>query len=94
MASAGAKVFFCPRLAININLPIEKKNFRFLSVLHFEIRREGRLHFCTVAHEHRISASDVFDDGVMYYGSNCMKNRSYLVFTIKPDGYDYEVVEF
>jgi len=30
----------------------------------------------------------------MYYGSNCMKNRSYLVFTIKPDGYDYEVVEF
>ncbi|HJG71000.1 MAG TPA: metallophosphoesterase, partial [Bacteroides fragilis] len=36
----------------------------------------------------------VFDDGVMYYGSNCMKNRSYLVFTIKPDGYDYEVVEF
>ena len=32
--------------------------------------------------------------GVMYYGSNCKKNRSYLVFTIKPDGYDYEVVEF
>jgi hypothetical protein len=27
MASAGAKVFFCPRLAINIYLPIEKKEF-------------------------------------------------------------------
>lgn len=37
---------------------------------------------------------DVFDDGVMYYGSNCMKNCSYLVFMIKFDGYDYEVVEF
>ena len=49
MASAGAKVFFCPRLAINIYLPIEKKNFRFLSVLHFEIRREGRLHFCDLS---------------------------------------------
>ena len=69
-------------------------NNNVAKVFQMYVRQFPGLQFCTVAHEHRISASDVFDDGVMYYGSNCMKNRSYLVFTIKPDGYDYEVVEF
>lgn len=69
-------------------------NNNVAKVFQMYVRQFPGLQFCTVAHEHRVSASDVFDDGVMYYGSNCMKNRSYLVFTIKPDGYDYEVVEF
>ena len=69
-------------------------NNNVAKIFQMYIRQFPALQFCTVAHEHRISASDVFEDGVMYYGSNCMKNRSYLVFTIKPEGYDYEVVEF
>lgn len=50
--------------------------------------------FCTAAHEHRVYQLDVFGDGMMYYMSDCMKNRNYYIFTITPDGYDYEVVYF
>ncbi|WP_455590373.1 metallophosphoesterase family protein [Bacteroides sp.] len=50
--------------------------------------------FCTNAHDHCISVDDIFNDGIIYYGSDCMKHRNYLVFTIKPEGYDYEVVYY
>lgn len=50
--------------------------------------------FCTNAHDHCISVDDIFNDGIIYYGSDCMKHRNYLVFTVKPEGYDYEVVYY
>ena len=31
---------------------------------------------------------------IMYYMSDCMKNRNYYVFTITPEGYEREVVYF
>ena len=40
------------------------------------------------------TADDLFEDGIIYYGSDCMKRRSYLLFTITPDNYTYEVVYF
>ena len=46
MASAGAKVFFCPRLAININLPIEK---RILDFCQFYILKYGEKVGCIFA---------------------------------------------
>lgn len=49
------------------------------------------LQFCTAAHEHHLFQQDVFEDGVIYYMSDCMKHRSYYVFTITSEGYDYEV---
>lgn len=52
------------------------------------------LQFCTIAHDHGFSANDLFGDGVIYYGSDCMKHRSYILFTITPDNYTYEVVSF
>ncbi|MCD8183705.1 MAG: metallophosphoesterase [Bacteroides sp.] len=52
------------------------------------------LQFCTAAHEHHRFEEDVFEDGVMYYMSDCMKNRNYYIFTITPDGYEREVVYF
>ena len=42
----------------------------------------------------RSTADDLFEDGIIYYGSDCMKHRSYLLFTITPDNYTYEVVYF
>lgn len=50
--------------------------------------------FCLNAHDHSLQAEDLFGDGMMYYGCDSMKGRSYLVFTIRPDGYDYEVAHF
>ncbi len=37
---------------------------------------------------------NLFEDGIMYYMSDCMKNRNYYIFTITPDGYEREVVYF
>jgi 3',5'-cyclic AMP phosphodiesterase CpdA len=50
--------------------------------------------FCTVAHDHSISVNDIYNDGITYYGSDCAKDRNYLLFTITPNGYEYEVVYF
>jgi hypothetical protein len=60
----------------------------------YYIKNYPGLMFCTAAHEHVLYEDDVFDDGVMYYVSDCMKNRSYYLFTITPDGYEREVIYF
>lgn len=52
------------------------------------------IQFCTAAHEHHLFEENLFDDGIIYYMSDCMKNRSYYLFTITPDGYEREVVYF
>ncbi len=52
------------------------------------------MHFCLHAHNHSLQADDLFDDGVIYYGSSAMRDRNYLYFTLTPDGYEYEVVDY
>lgn len=59
------------------------------------IKRFPNLQFCLNAHDHHVQADDLFNDGVIYYGSASMDKRSYLVFTVTPDNnYTYEVVEY
>lgn len=60
----------------------------------YYVRQYRGLLFCTAAHEHHVFEEDLFDDGIIYYMSDCMKNRNYYVFTITPDGYEREVVYF
>ncbi len=50
--------------------------------------------FCTAAHNHRVYERDFFEDGVMYYMSDCMKHRNYYLFTITPDGYEREIIYY
>ncbi len=69
-------------------------NTNVAKVFQLYIRQFPRLQFCTTAHDHSISVKDIFGDGVLYYGSDCMKSRSYLLFTITPKGYEYEVVYY
>ncbi len=61
---------------------------------HELMKRFPNLQFCLHAHNHSTQITDVFDDGVMYYGCACMKKRSYLYFVLTPEGYSYEEVEF
>lgn len=58
------------------------------------VREFKGLLFCTAAHEHRLFEEELFGDGVMYYMSDCMKGRSYYVFTLTPEGYEREVVYY
>jgi hypothetical protein len=60
----------------------------------YYIRMLPGLQFCTVAHDHRLSVEQYFNDGIVYYGSDRISNRDYLLFTITPNGYSYEVVYF
>ena len=60
----------------------------------YYVRQYPNLQFCTVAHDHNVTETDVYDDGIIYYGSTCMKDRCYLIFTITPDGYEYEVLYY
>lgn len=57
-------------------------------------KRARNLLFCLHAHEHTLQVRDIFNDGVMYYGCETIKKRSYMVFTVKQNTYSYEVVRF
>lgn len=59
------------------------------------IKEYPNLQFCLHGHTHKLSAEDLFDDGVIYYGTPNIAKRTYLVFTLMPNNkYTYEVVEF
>jgi Icc-related predicted phosphoesterase len=72
----------------------EQFNNNVAKVFQQHITQFPSLQFCLNAHEHRVSAEDRFDDGVIYYGSPSIEKRQYLLFTLTPGGYDYEVVPF
>ena len=58
------------------------------------ITRFKDLRFCLHAHTHSFSVNDYFEDGIIYYGCDAMKKRSYIVFTVTPDDYEYELVYY
>ncbi len=60
----------------------------------YYVRQFPDLQFCTVAHDHNVTVTDLFDDGIIYYGSTNIKDRCYLLFTITPDSYEYEVLYY
>ena len=63
-------------------------------VFHEYLKRFRNLKFCLHAHEHHLMKSDMFGDGIVYYGSDAIKNRNYLLFTVTRENYSYEVVYF
>lgn len=73
----------------------EQFNNNVANVFQGEIKKFKNLQFCLNAHDHQVTVDDLFEDGVMYYGSPNTEKRKYLLFTINEDDtYDYEVVEY
>lgn len=62
--------------------------------LHWLLKQFPNLQFCLYGHGHHVEMDMPFNDGVKYYECASTNKRSYLKFTINPDDYDYEVVEF
>ena len=58
------------------------------------VRRFPNVQFCLYGHEHQLTVDDLFKDGIIYYQCPNINKRIYLVFTIKENGYDYEVVNY
>lgn len=73
----------------------EQFNNNVARIFQRTIKDFPKLQFCVNGHDHTLKADDLFQDGVMYYGSENVGKKSYLVFTINNnDTYDYEVVRF
>lgn len=53
-----------------------------------------KLLFCTHAHDHNTKVTDIFNDGVLYYGSPSVEKRQFCLFTITAKGYSYETISF
>lgn len=73
----------------------EQFNNNIANVFQRSLNLFRNLQFCLNAHDHHLAIDDLFDDGVMYYGTPNIAKRMYFLFTLKPDNnYDYEVLEF
>ncbi len=58
------------------------------------IRLLPQMMFCINGHDHRLQKDELYNDGTVYYGADCMAHRNYLIFTVTPDSYEYEVIYF
>lgn len=72
----------------------EQFNNNVARVFHRYIKEFPDLLFCMHAHTHHLSENDFFDDGTIYYGCKNIAKRNYLLFTITPDDYSYEAIDF
>lgn len=58
------------------------------------IKEFPQLLFCLNGHDHEKTESDLFEDGIIYYGCPDISQKTYLEFTISKDGYTYAAVEY
>ena len=58
------------------------------------VKQYPGIQFCTAAHTHHYRDDVIFDDGIHYVTSDSMDKRTYLVFTITPEKYEYELVKY
>lgn len=73
----------------------EQFNNNVANVFHYSLNRFKKLQFCMNAHRHVYSTDDLFNDGIIYYGTPNIAKRQYLLFTLMPDdNYEYELVDF
>lgn len=72
----------------------EQFNNNVKVIFHTFIKYSPSLMFCLHGHEHSFKVRDIFDDGVLYYGCTTLAKRGYYLFTLTPDGYTYEQVEY
>ncbi|MDY4890384.1 MAG: metallophosphoesterase [Prevotella sp.] len=50
--------------------------------------------FCLNGHDHCFQADEIYNDGVMYYGVDCLDHRNYYLITITPDNYEIEKIHY
>jgi len=72
----------------------EQFNNNVADIFQEKIKEFPSLQFCLYGHTHNYDENDIFKDGVMYYCCDNIGKRSYLLFTITPDGYSYEYIKY
>lgn len=64
------------------------------TLFHRMIRQFPALQFCLNGHGHSFCIDDLFDDGVLYYECDAAFKRTYLLFTVDDNGYNYERIAY
>lgn len=49
---------------------------------------------CIGGHNHHFACEDIYANGMLWFTMPAIGNRSYMIFTITPTGYDYATVDF
>ena len=80
--------------AMHVRPYSEQFNNNVARIFQRVIKEYPDLQFCINGHDHSLKIDDLFGDGIMYYGCPAVYKRQYIIFNIKPDSYEYEVVGF
>lgn len=72
----------------------EQFNNNVADIFQEEIKKYPNLKFCLNGHDHNLKITDLFEDGIMYFGIPEIHERKYFIFTVTEDSYEYEVIEF
>ncbi len=82
-------------MAMHVRPFSEQFNNNIANVFQRYIKEFPSLQFCLNAHDHNIAVDDLFDDGIIYYGTPNIAKKKYLLFTLNSDNtYNYEVVAY
>ena len=52
------------------------------------------LMFCVYGHNHHDDVSEIYEDGLLFYGIDSAEHRNYRIFTFTPDGYEVEQIYY
>jgi len=72
----------------------EQFNNNVANVFQYSIKQFPNLLYCSNGHDHRYQEDDIFNDGIIYYGTPNIGKRQYIIFTITKDSYTHELVSY
>jgi len=70
------------------------KNTEETEVANKTSKTDAKKGFCVNGHNHTTDVSDLFGNGIIYYQCANIGKRSFFIFTITKEGYEYETIEF
>ena len=72
----------------------EQFNNNVAKVFNYYIHQFPGLMFCLDGHGHHTKQEDLYGDGTIFYMAASSSFRQYYIFTITPNGYHYEIIDF
>ena len=72
----------------------EQFNNNVAKVFNYYTLNFPRLQFCLYGHGHHTEQHDIFNNGIVYYEVANAPKRQYYIFTITPETYSYEIIDF
>lgn len=90
--SANSDLFDRTIICMHARPYCEQFNNNVAKVFQHYVKSYPGLMFCINGHDHCLRHSDIYGDGTVYYGVDSAEHRSFYLFTITDQGYEYEVV--